>query len=100
MKFTTEHYNILKGLLNRKACELVRYKAFHNLPNLYAMHKKNGKSFESVTWSLFRSLHAQIGDNKGLSSNCGISGDYNDAHIYTALKKYLREEHNIAEYTI
>lgn len=95
MKFTTEHYNILKGIINQKAREAAQ----QDIKDVYSVsakrYKAAGMSYQGFVWAVFYLTEVRIGDGVGLSSNCGIEGDYHDTHIETAVKRVLREEYQI-----
>ena len=84
MKFTKAHYEILVkkvNELNDKCC----------LVSVKAKYDDAGLSHERFCWDVFYKTRIVIGNGIGLSSNCGIEGDYNDSHIFTATKKAISE---------
>lgn len=83
MKFTNEHYNILK---NRVAVIGIA-----KLKKAKTEYKEKGLSDTRFLFDVFYASKTKIGDGIGLSSNCGIEGDYNDGHIETAMKKIIKE---------
>jgi hypothetical protein len=83
MKFTTEHYNILKN----RVADL----GIDKLKQAKAEYKEKGLSETRFLFDVFYASKTKIGDGIGLSSNCGIEGDYNDNHIETAMKKVISE---------
>ena len=84
MKFTKEHYNILV----KKVCELNEKVC---LVTEKARYDGAGLSHERFCWDMFHMTGIHIGNGKGMSSNCGIEGDYNDSHIFTATKKAISD---------
>lgn len=95
MKFTNEHYNILSSHIKKLSRDLTRESIDNTLSNISNKYKGDGLSHERFCFDLFYRLNIKIGDGVGLSSNCGIVGDYNDSHIYTAISKVLKDEFNI-----
>jgi hypothetical protein len=83
MKFTTEHYNILKN----RVADL----GIDKLKKAKTEYKEKGLSETRFLFDVFYASKTVIGDGIGLSSNCGIEGDYDDSHIKTAMKKVIKE---------
>jgi hypothetical protein len=80
MKFAPEHYEILKNRIS----DLTKLYDLKKMKFEYAINARSERRFY---WDIFWKLNVTIGDGIGMSSNCGIVGDYNDDHIFTAVKK-------------
>ena len=83
MKFTNEHYSILKN----RVADL----GIDKLKTAQNEYKQKGLSETRFLFDVFYASKTKIGDGVGMSSNCGIEGDYNDNHIETAMKKVIKE---------
>lgn len=83
MKFTNEHYNILR---NRVAGI-----GIDKLKKAQTEYEGKGLSEARFLFDVFYASKTKIGDGIGLSSNCGIEGDYDDSHIKTAMTKIIKD---------
>jgi len=83
MKFTNEHYYILKARIESIGVD--------KLKSARKEYIEKALSDQRFIFDVFWASKTKIGDGIGMSSNCGIEGDYNDSHIGTATKKALQE---------
>ena len=83
MKFTNEHYTILKNRISDIGID--------RLKQAKEEYKNKGLSKTRFLFDVFYFSKTKIGDGVGMSSNCGIVGDYNDAHIETAMNKVIND---------
>jgi hypothetical protein len=85
MKFTPQHLAILKAGINRVLAKnptiIEQYQTgqFTRSERVKDLQKR-------FCWDLFWATGFRIGDGVGMDTNCGITGDYHDDHIFTALK--------------
>jgi len=86
MKFSQAHVQILKDrmlpLINDKVIDSYQSGKFRGAEKVKDLNKR-------FRWDVFYASGTRIGDGVGISSNCGIEGDYNDIHIDTALRSFI-----------